>query len=155
MWQTDRESPLPQSSTHTHSSGQERGSASVDHTITTSRRGLLLVGKMGPPPVAKEALLQLYKQLLRSAQTYPSKNRLGIYQAIREEWRDHKEQADEAKLNKQITIAYKGLSQLRQFDLDTMTQGKVHSANWDVQLEQNPLPKPADYDERKAKRKIK
>ena len=150
MWQTDRESPCR---TRRPAAARLR-KRRLYHTITTSRRGLL-VRKMGPPPVAKEALLQLYKQLLRSAQTYPSKNRLGIYQAIREEWRDHKEQADEAKLNKQITIAYKGLSQLRQFDLGTMTQGKVHSANWDVQLEQNPLPKPADYDERKAKRKIK
>lgn len=70
---------------------------------------------MPPPPVSREALLQLYKQLLRSCQTYPSKNRAGMYQAIREEWRDHKDQADETKLNQQITIAYKGLSQLRQF----------------------------------------
>mmetsp|Transcript_15225 Transcript_15225/g.28904 ORF Transcript_15225/g.28904 Transcript_15225/m.28904 type:complete len:109 (-) Transcript_15225:31-357(-) len=107
---------------------------------------------MGPPPVAREALLQLYKQLLRSCQTYPSKNRAGIYQAIREEWRDHRDQRDETKLNRQITIAYKGLSQLRQYDVETMTKGKVHSANWEVQLEQNPMPKPADYDERKAKR---
>ena len=68
-----------------------------------------------PPPVAREALLQLYKQLLRSSQTFPSKNRAGIYQAIREEWREHKDQEDETKLNRQITIAYKGLSQLRQF----------------------------------------
>ena len=68
-----------------------------------------------PPPVTREALLQLYKQLLRSCQTYPSKNRAGIYQAIREEWRDHKNQTDETKLNRQITVAYKGLSQLRQF----------------------------------------
>ena len=72
---------------------------------------------MPPPPVTRGALLQLYKQLLRSCQTYPSKNRTGIYQAIREEWRDHKDQKDEAKLNRQITVAYKGLSQLRQFGM--------------------------------------
>ena len=72
---------------------------------------------MPPPPVTRQALLQLYKQLLRSCQTYPSKNRAGIYQAIREEWRDHKDQKDEAKLNRQITVAYKGLSQLRQFGM--------------------------------------
>ena len=70
---------------------------------------------MPPPPVTREALLTLYKQLLRSAQTYPSKKRAGIYQAIREEWRDHKDQQDEEKVNMQISMAYKGLSQLRQF----------------------------------------
>lgn len=70
---------------------------------------------MPPPPVTREALLTLYKQLLRSAQTYPSKKRAGIYQAIREEWRDHKDLQDEVKVNMQISMAYKGLSQLRQF----------------------------------------
>jgi hypothetical protein len=82
---------------------------------------------MPPPPVTREALLQLYKQLLRSCQTYPSKNRWGIYQAIREEWRDHKnlhQINDEKKLNQQITIAYKGLSQLRQFGTYVCVRGK-------------------------------
>ena len=40
-----------------------------------------------------------------------------MYQAIREEWRDHKDQKDGNKLNRQITLAYKGLSQLRQFGM--------------------------------------
>ena len=73
--------------------------------------------RMAPPPVSRRDLLQLYKQLLRSCQTYPSKNRTGIYQAIREEWRDHKDQKDETKLHRQISVAYKGLSQLRQFGM--------------------------------------
>lgn len=107
--------------------------------------------EMGPPPVSREALLQLYKQLLRSCQTYPSKKRAEIYQAIREEWRHNKSLQDQSQLTRQINVAYKGLSQLRQFDVETMTKGKLQSANWEVQLEQNPMPKPPGYDERKTK----
>ena len=42
--------------------------------------------KMALQQTRKE-ILQLYKKLLRSSATYPSKNRWGIYQAIREEFR--------------------------------------------------------------------
>jgi hypothetical protein len=99
---------------------------------------------------SSKALLQLYKKLLRSAATYPSKNRAGIYQAIREEWRENKTLEPQEKRDKQITVAYKGLEQLRQFDEHVMSSGKGPSSpSWSVTLEQNPMPKPADYDERK------
>ena len=53
-----------------------------------------------------------------------------------------------------VSLAYKGLSQLRQFDVDTMTAANPQNPNsWNVQLEQNPMPKPADYDERKKNRR--
>jgi hypothetical protein len=45
------------------------------------------------------------------------------------------------------------LEQLRQFDEHVMSSGKPASANWSVTLEQNPMPKPADYDERKKKKR--
>jgi hypothetical protein len=101
---------------------------------------------------SKPALLQLYKKLLRSSATYPSKNRAKIYQAIREEWRENKELEPQEKRDKEIAVAYKGLEQLRQFDEHVMS-GKPASANWSVTLEQNPMPKPADYDERKKKKR--
>jgi hypothetical protein len=47
-----------------------------------------------------------------------------------------------------VSLAYKGLSQLRQFDVDSMTGGDPGSSSWNVQLEQNPMPKPTDYEER-------
>jgi hypothetical protein len=100
----------------------------------------------------RKALLELYRQLLRSAETYPSRNRQGIYQAIREEWRTNKTLQAGDKLNNKLTIAFQGLTQLRQFDETTMTGGDVLSPNWSVTLEQNPIPKPDDYDERKRKR---
>jgi hypothetical protein len=101
----------------------------------------------------REALLQLYKKLLRSAEAFPSKNRSKIYQSIRDDWRQNKDLQGE-KLQQQLSVAYKGLSQLRQFDEQEMTGGQVDSSNWNVKLEQNPMPKPADYDERKKKKVI-
>jgi len=97
---------------------------------------------------SRHDLLVLYKKLLRSAATFPSRNRTGIYEAIRQEWRDNASCQDADKLRQEIARAYKGLEQLRQFDVGTMTGGQVQSPNWNVQLEQNPMPKPADYDER-------
>lgn len=106
---------------------------------------------------SRKELLQLYKQLLRSAETFPSKNRLKIYQAIREEWKEYIACTDETKLQRQISVAYKGLDQLRQYDVETMAAASgsksIHSPNWTVNLEQNPMPKPSDYDERKSKTK--
>jgi hypothetical protein len=95
-------------------------------------------------------LLMLYRRLLRAASTYPSKKRTSIYQAIREEWRDDAQlnpMEQNEKIQERITVAYKGLSQLRQFDVMTMTGGNISSPNWSVTLEQNPMPKPANYDE--------
>jgi LYR motif-containing protein 4 len=103
--------------------------------------------------VTKSQLLSLYRKLLRSAATFPSKNRAGLYQSIRAEWRDHAHWTAEehaTKINRQIQLAYQGLTQLRQFDKNVMTGGNVGSASWNVTLEQNPMPKPADYDERRA-----
>lgn len=102
---------------------------------------------------SRKALLQVYKQLLRSAKTYPSSNRTRIYQSIREEWRENASMAPEEAQIK-VSLAYKGLSQLRQFDESTMTSGNPHNSNsWNVQLEQNPMPKPSDYDDRKRGRR--
>lgn len=101
---------------------------------------------------SRQALLQVYRQLLRGAETYPSSNRSRIYQAIREEWRENKSLSEEDAEVK-VAIAYKGLSQLRQFDEQTMTGGSPGSSSWNVQLEQNPMPKPADYEERKKNKR--
>lgn len=97
----------------------------------------------------RKSLLELYKKTLRSAKTFPSVNREGIYQSIREEWRMNKNLPEGEKRQRQLAVAYKGLEQLRQFDVSTMTKGKIHSHEWQVQLEENPFPKPPDYDERK------
>lgn len=88
-----------------------------------------------------KALLHLYKRLLRSSATYPSKNRWGIYQSIREEFREsvHLDPSD-PETKKKIQVAYKGLEQLRMYDQQSL--GGKQNPNWSVTLEQNPMPKP-------------
>ncbi len=96
--------------------------------------------------VTRKELLSLYRQLLRSCETYPSKNRDKIYQSIREDFRANKSLDPGAeKTRKQIHVAYKGMDQLHQFD------GR-NSTNFSVQLEQNPFPKPDDYEDKRTKR---
>lgn len=94
---------------------------------------------------SKPALVHLYKRLLRSAETFPSRNRDKIYRAIQEEFRENKDlDPQDEKTKIQIAVAYKGLSQLRQFDVGNMTGGKGDkSGEWEIHLEQNPMPKPA------------
>ena len=90
-------------------------------------------------------LLHLYRKLLRSCATYPSKNRSGIYKAIQEEFRENVDlHPDDPKTQKQISVAYKGLSQLRMYDSVVLSKGNPDSPNWEVTLEQNPMPKPDD-----------
>ncbi|KAL7455536.1 hypothetical protein ACHAWC_007083 [Mediolabrus comicus] len=87
-------------------------------------------------------LLHLYRRLLRSCATYPSKNRWGIYEAIREEFRDNRTMnPDDPKTQKQIQVAYKGLGQLQMYDTTQLSKGNPESPNWEVTLEQNPMPK--------------
>ena len=92
----------------------------------------------------------LYRRLLRSAATYPSKNRMGIYRSIQEEFRENVDldPSDDKTLRK-VDLAYKGLGQLRQFDEQIMTGGRQGDPNWNVSLEQNPMPAPADYERKR------
>mmetsp|Transcript_1130 Transcript_1130/g.1230 ORF Transcript_1130/g.1230 Transcript_1130/m.1230 type:complete len:99 (+) Transcript_1130:33-329(+) len=88
-----------------------------------------------------KALLQLYKQLLRSCATYPSKNRFGIYAAIREEFRENVNlDPNDGGTKTKINVAIKGLEQLRMYDQQSL--GGKENPNWSVTLEQNPMPKP-------------
>lgn len=96
--------------------------------------------------MTKKDLVFLYRRLLRACETYPSKNRGKIYQSIREDFRENKEMNPDApETLKQIHIAYKGLGQLHQFD------GR-QNPNFSVQLEQNPFPKPDNYEDKRTKR---
>lgn len=98
----------------------------------------------------RSGLLQLYRQLLRACQTYPSKSRAKLYEAIRLEWRDHKDTSDEKALHECLYQAHKGLQQLRMYDEFNMTKGRTGHPNWEVTLEQNPALPPNAY-QRKRK----
>mmetsp|Transcript_14682 Transcript_14682/g.22743 ORF Transcript_14682/g.22743 Transcript_14682/m.22743 type:complete len:99 (+) Transcript_14682:23-319(+) len=90
-------------------------------------------------------LLAVYKQILRSASRYPSRNREKIYKSIQEEFRENANITDSDKVKKCRELAYQGLSQLRQFDPEAMSKGSEKDGpNWDVHLESNPMPKPPE-----------
>ena len=68
---------------------------------------------------------------------------MGIYKAIQEEFRDNVNMnPNDQKTHQQISVAYKGLSQLRMYDAMVLSKGNPESPNWEVTLEQNPMPKP-------------
>uniref|UniRef100_A0A7S3PWA3 Complex 1 LYR protein domain-containing protein n=1 Tax=Chaetoceros debilis TaxID=122233 RepID=A0A7S3PWA3_9STRA len=91
----------------------------------------------------RKELLHLYKKLLRSCATYPSKNRWSMHQGIREEFRENINlDPEDDKTQKKISVAIKGLSQLRMYDEDNLGGGNKDNPNWNVHLEQNPMPKP-------------
>ena len=46
------------------------------------------------------------------------------------------------KTKEKIEIAFKGLAQLRQFDVTHMAGGKLNDPTWKVSMEQNPMPPP-------------
>ena len=90
--------------------------------------------------LSRNELLHLYKRLLRSGATYPSKNAAKIVQSIREDFKDNRTLDPLSdKATKQRHLALQGLEQLRQFD-------NRSSSNFVVTLEQNPFPKPDNYD---------
>mmetsp|Transcript_768 Transcript_768/g.1750 ORF Transcript_768/g.1750 Transcript_768/m.1750 type:complete len:114 (+) Transcript_768:210-551(+) len=100
---------------------------------------------MSSSVVAKSDLLHLYKKLLRGCQKYPSKNRDKIFQSMREEFRENMSlHPSSEKAKQQIHVAYKGLSQLHQFD-------NRSAASFSVSLEQNPFPKPDGYVDKRTK----
>ena len=90
-------------------------------------------------------LLHLYRQLLRSCATYPSKNRWRIYRSIQDEFRENKSlNPDDSRTQQQIQVAFKGLSQLQMYDPIRLSRGNPENPNWEVTLEQNPMPKPPE-----------
>lgn len=111
------------------------------HNQTSHRRTSAIMSAVAASEGSR-ALLAVYKRLLRSCATYPSKNRWGIYESIREEFRDNKHlDPNDPQTKEKIGIAYKGLEQLRMYDEAILGGGAGENPNWSVTLEQNPLPK--------------
>lgn len=98
---------------------------------------------------SKSELLKVYRRLIRLSRDYPSKNKLGIERSIREEFKEnrHLDPQQEATKRK-VALAFQGISQLNQFNIEKMTGG-VDSPNWQVSLDQNPMPMPDNYVRRK------
>mmetsp|Transcript_16536 Transcript_16536/g.19060 ORF Transcript_16536/g.19060 Transcript_16536/m.19060 type:complete len:104 (-) Transcript_16536:99-410(-) len=86
-------------------------------------------------------LLMVYRRLLRLAAVYPSRNRMGIYDSIRVEFRENaKMDPSQDETKTKVSLALQGLTQLGQFEEKKMS--KESSANWSVTMEKNPMPQP-------------
>ena len=90
-------------------------------------------------------LVHLYRQLLRASEKYPSKNKLKIYQSIREEFRENKIIDCPEKTRRKIDDGYHGLQRLRQFSQSSMSSstssalghGTRNPNDWSVDLGKN------------------
>lgn len=88
----------------------------------------------------------LYRNILKKAKVFPSRNQKMIYDEIRTEFRENKNLTDMEKITKCVSVAQKGLQQLAMY-----TDLPKNASKWSVDLEQNPMPKPSDYGQRTLK----
>lgn len=115
------------------------------HPIPPQAETVVPMSAVAASSEGSRALLALYKRLLRSCATYPSKNRWGIYESIREEFRENMAlDPNDPQTREKIGIAYKGLEQLRMYDEAVLGGGTGENPNWSVTLEQNPMPAPPE-----------
>ena len=73
--------------------------------------------------------LRLYRHILKAAKTFPSKNRAGLIEEIKTEFRVARGETDGEVLKKKLALARDGLDRLRAFS--GLDQG---SAKWEVSL---------------------
>ena len=83
-------------------------------------------------------LLHLYRNIIKAAKRFPSRNRDKIVKEIRFEFRKNAKETDQAKVDQFVHLAKKGLGQLSMYSNLSGTQG-----GWSVTLDQEPMPKPA------------
>jgi hypothetical protein len=83
-------------------------------------------------------VLSLYRQIIKHAKVFPSKNRLRILKEIRAEFKDNKSLTDQSKILIEWDKATKGLSQLTMY-----TSLNRSASSWVVELDKNPMPRPA------------
>ena len=83
----------------------------------------------------KASTILLYRQILRNAHAFPSIKRDKIVQEIRTSFRENKFETDGAKIEGQISLARKGLSQLMMY-----TDLRNKEYDWSVDMENEPMP---------------
>ena len=82
---------------------------------------------------------RLYRQILRHAAVFPTKNRDGMVQEIKNEFKEGTRLRDERDIAQAVAKAEKGLEQLKQF-----TSIDSESDDWSFSTEQTPMPQPLD-----------
>lgn len=83
-------------------------------------------------------IVHLYRQILKKAAVFPSRNRIGIIKEIKLSFRENKNLQDPAKIGKAIQLAREGLSQLSMY-----TSLSSNTGDWSINLSQEPMPKPS------------
>lgn len=86
--------------------------------------------------MTRQAVVSLYRNIVRSAKVFPSKNKGRILTEIRFDFRKNKELKAGEKLSEALGIAIKGLSQLNMYTKLDPTRG----ADWAVTLDSSPMP---------------
>ena len=87
--------------------------------------------------VPPDQVRALYRQVIKNAKVFPSKNRDGMVREIRIEFRENAVQPDASVQREQVALAYKSLEQLRAY-----TGLSQSDSSWSVKLETTPMPKP-------------
>jgi hypothetical protein len=64
---------------------------------------------------SKLEVLNLYKQLLRKAQYFPSMNKAGIVQSIKDDFRSYREESNSKRLTEQFEMAKGGMKRLDEY----------------------------------------
>jgi hypothetical protein len=83
-------------------------------------------------------VIHLYRQILKKAAVFPSRNRIGIIKEIKHSFRENKTLQDPAKIATSIRLAREGLDQLSMY-----TSLRDNAGDWTVNLSQEPMPKPS------------
>mmetsp|Transcript_15265 Transcript_15265/g.51776 ORF Transcript_15265/g.51776 Transcript_15265/m.51776 type:complete len:102 (+) Transcript_15265:107-412(+) len=79
-------------------------------------------------------MLHLYRNILREARRFPSRNRASILEEIKTEFRENRGITDPTVLRDKRWLAEKGLTQLRMY-----TGLDKRSDHWSVALEDDPF----------------
>ena len=91
---------------------------------------------MSSGKMSSKSVLSLYRQIIRSAKVFPSRNRARILEGIRSDFRINKNIAEGEKRTELLNIAIKGIQQLNMYSKLDPTRG----ADWAVTLDSSPMP---------------
>lgn len=86
-------------------------------------------------------ILHLYRNILRHAQVFPSKNRLGIIREIKATFRENKKMKNTKEVERAVKLGIEGLEQLSMY-----SSLKSKAGDWSVTLSQDPMPRPSGKD---------
>lgn len=101
---------------------------SLDNIIATTRPGLSLDTAIVADTMS-DSTLRLYRHILKAAKTFPSKNRAGLIEEIKTEFRENAGATDAGDVQKKLALARDGLDRMRAFT--GLDQG---ASKWDVSL---------------------